>query len=210
MTAEVLLLIEKLTALAQGGMAYSPNVYDRDRYNKLRALTAELYGLLCVPRAGSSGALDYLALFPVEDGYRTPKIDVRAFVVRGDSVLLVHEKVDECWALPGGWADIGETPTQNVVKEVWEESGYAAQVVRLLALLDNSCHQHGSVRWWTYKAFYLCTVSGEPSRGTMETLGADFFPITKLPRLSVGRVTEAQIQRLYRMVQTDERTPWID
>jgi ADP-ribose pyrophosphatase YjhB (NUDIX family) len=207
------LLVEQLAAIAQSGLAYTDSVYDRDRYVKLRELTSQLHGLLVAEHPPASALVGddlFEQLYPEEIGYRTPKVDVRGIVFRDGRVLLVNEKSDGRWSVPGGWADVGESPSESIVKEIREESGYDAKVVRLLALLDRSRHGHGPFPWHTYKAFFLCEVAGKPLGDSMETQGVGFFALDALPELSTGRITAAQLHRMYAMVQSDEYTPWID
>lgn len=222
-THPIPVLLEQLAALSQSGLAYTQSEYDRDRYESLRRITAQLHSALVHSALVHSALADtssndgaptaedhFERLYPREIGYRTPKVDVRGIVFRDDRILLVHEKTDGRWSVPGGWADIGESPAENVVKEIREESGYHARVLRLLALLDRSRHGHGQFPWCTYKVYFSCEVEGEPVESSMETQGVGFFKLDDLPELSTGRITATLIRRFYEMHTSAELGAWFD
>src|SRR5690242_12160345 len=123
--------VRRIAAVAQTGLEYTRDPYDRERYELLRALAAEM-----LAEKLQIAAEPVAALLELEQGYATPKVDVRAAVFRDEKLLLVRERSDGGWTLPGGWADVGETPAESVVKEVREEAGYDVRAVRLLAFLD--------------------------------------------------------------------------
>lgn len=214
MTNPYIPLLEQLAAVSQSGLAYTESAYDRDRYETLRRITAELHSALAKDVLGDGTKVVpadlFEQLYPREIGYRTPKIDVRGIVFREGRVLLVHEKSDGRWSVPGGWADIGESPAENVIKEIREESGYQARVLRLLALLDRSRHGHGNFPWYTYKAFFLCEVEGTPLGHSMETQGVGFFGLDELPELSTGRITEPLLRRFHEMHVDNVQAAWFD
>ena len=184
----------RLQAIAQSGLAYEPALYDRQRYEQVRRIAAEL--LASANGRASADELD--ALFAGEIGHATPKLDIRGAVFRGDEILLVHERADGLWTLPGGWVDIGESPSESVVREVREESGYRTRAVKLLALYDRNRHSHSAHLWHAWKAFFLCELeSDEQGQLDGEVLGAGWFPLAGLPDLSVSRVTRGQIERFF-------------
>jgi ADP-ribose pyrophosphatase YjhB (NUDIX family) len=191
-TPQWLKWIGQLQAIAQTGLAYGKDPFDIERFQQVQAIAAEM--------AAAHTGLDIAAIgdsFGVDTGHATPKVDVRGVVFRAGSILLVKERSDGRWTLPGGWADIGESPTEAVVREVREESGYAVKPVKLLALYDRSRHDHPPHMWYIYKVFFLCElVGGEPAHDH-EITAVDFFPVGKLPDLSVGRVTPKQIARFF-------------
>ena len=197
----------RLQAIAQTGLAYGePSQYDRDRYAEVRRIAAEM--------VSSNGAPSgWEEVFAAEQGHATPKLDVRGCVFRDDRILLVSELADGGrWTLPGGWADVGESPSVAVAREVLEESGYAVRADRLLALYDRSRHGHDRDRpgqqphvWHTWKAFFLCELaSDERAPLGAETGASEFFPRDGLPELSVARVTPTQIERFFELREHPE------
>jgi ADP-ribose pyrophosphatase YjhB (NUDIX family) len=195
--ADWLAIAQRLQALAQAGLAYNPPVFDAERYEEIHALSLQMMSNL----SGHS-VPTFEGLFAAESGYPTPKVDVRAVLFRGtDEVLLVQEKIDGGrWSLPGGWADVGSTPFEVAVKEVYEETGLEAAAVRLLALWDKKRHPHPPQPWYVYKAFVLCqVVGGALQLDTTETTGVRWVHRAELPQLalSTDRVTLSQLERLF-------------
>ncbi|MDQ3687378.1 MAG: NUDIX hydrolase [Acidobacteriota bacterium] len=182
----------RLQAIAQSGLTYARDPFDVERYEMIRDITAE------IAATHSDAELGYVRdLFAHEAGYATPKVDVRGAVFRGDTVLLVKEREDGRWTLPGGWADVNISPSENVVKEVYEESGYRTRAVRLLALYDRHKHAHPPQIFHSYKLFFQCNIIGGSASQGLETDGVEFFHEHEIPELSVARVTPAQIARLF-------------
>ena len=143
-----------------------------------------------------SQAVDLLA---GEAGHATPKVDVRGVVLRGDEVLLVKEKDDGLWSLPGGWAEVGKTPKESVAREVLEESGFLVEVLRLLAVHDRNQHDLTPYPFAVYTLFFLCRLTGEKPLDNPETSEAAFFPRTQMPELSAYRVSPEQLKRVFRI-----------
>jgi ADP-ribose pyrophosphatase YjhB (NUDIX family) len=112
-------------------------------------------------------------------------------------VLLVRERSDGLWTLPGGWADVNETPTQAVLKEIEQESGFRARVLKLAALFDRQRHGHGSSLFHSWKAFFICEITGGEARGSYETDEVGFFGLHALPPMSLGRSTPRQVERMH-------------
>ncbi len=182
----------KARAIAQNGLAFTRDPYDRERYRELAELATLLLAQeLAMPVDAAR------SLWSDEQGYATPKVDVRGGVFLGDRVLLVRERSDGCWTLPGGWVEVNEAPSQAVMREIFEESGYRAHPLKLAALFDKNRHPHPPGLHHIYKLFFLCELEGGAPAASLETDAADFFPVQKLPPLSSGRVVAAQIERLY-------------
>ena len=118
-------------------------------------------------------------------------------VFRDDQVLLVRERADGRWTLPGGWVDVNDAPSEAVAREIYEESGYRARAVKLAALIDKNRHPHPPGVHHIYKLFFLCELLGGDARASNETDAVEFFPVRDLPPLSLGRVLASQIERLY-------------
>ena len=186
----------ELAAMAQTGLTYARDPYDVARYQRLQAIAAEMIA--------SNSPADYRRVHDLitgETGHPTPKLDVRAAVFQDENVLLVRERADGGWTLPGGWADPGESPREAAERETQEESGYLVRANRLLAVYDRNKHPHPPLIYHAYKLFFACQIVGGEARESSETTGVGFFPVTALPGLSLARVTPAQIERLYAINQ---------
>jgi ADP-ribose pyrophosphatase YjhB (NUDIX family) len=184
-----LLLAQRLAALSQNGLTYMQDVFDRDRWEEVRRIAAEMLA------GGSAEAME--ASLAAESGYATPKVDVRAAVFRDDEVLLVQERSDGRWTLPGGWCDIGEPAGVAAAREVQEESGYVVRTTKILAVYDKLRHAHPPSTWHAYKLFFRCELLGGAPAPSTETAAVGFYREDALPPLSTGRVTEAQIRRMF-------------
>jgi ADP-ribose pyrophosphatase YjhB (NUDIX family) len=184
----------RLQAISQTGLAYAQNKFDIERLEEIRAIAAEM-----IAAANGGGAPDeMMRLFQEQYGYATPKIDVRGVVIRNGEILLVKERADHRWSLPGGWADVGDTPSQSVEREIREEAGLEARAVKLLAVYDR--RMHDNVPWLPfhlYKMFFLCeSTVGQPVTGP-ETEDVGFFAPQAIPELSTGRVSQKQLHRMF-------------
>jgi ADP-ribose pyrophosphatase YjhB (NUDIX family) len=124
-------------------------------------------------------------------------VDVRAAVFRDDQVLLVREREDGGWTLPGGWADVGESPGIAAVREVKEEAGMDVRPTKLAAVYDRNRHGHPPIPYHAYKLFFLCEITGGAPATSYETTEVAFFPEDDLPPLSLARVTPGQLRHLF-------------
>jgi ADP-ribose pyrophosphatase YjhB (NUDIX family) len=187
-----LIWARQLQAHAQNGLTYSRDPYDLERFGAIRALAAEIMA------AYTHVDLQTLCgLFDQQTGYATPKVDVRAVVFRADELLMVREKTDGGWTLPGGWADVGESPGEAVVREVFEESGFQVRAAKLLAVYDRNRHNHPPIPWYVYKLFFGCDLLGGAPAESIETDGIGFFKESRLPELSLSRIVPEQIHRMF-------------
>jgi ADP-ribose pyrophosphatase YjhB (NUDIX family) len=201
--------VARLQAIAQAGLQFTDGPFDRERYLAVRGLAAEIATAhLELPTEAERLALaDLLA---GDDGYPTPKVDVRALVRRDREVLLVKERADGRWSLPGGWADVGWSPAAMAEREVLEESGFQVRARRLLALWDRSRHNPGPFPHAVYKVAIACDLVGGTARPSIETLDAGWFAPDALPELSTGRTTAAQVHRLVELDDHPELPPELD
>lgn len=183
----------RLQAIAQTGLAFARDPYDIERYQAIRQIAADMLA------AGSGLKIQEVRdLLARDSGYATPKVDVRGVIFRGDELLFVREASDGGWTLPGGWADVGESPVENVVREVLEETGFQTRARKLLAVFDRAKHPHEPpFAFHVYKLFVQCEIVGGTATPSSETLEVAFFPEDRLPPLSITRVTLGQIQRLF-------------
>jgi ADP-ribose pyrophosphatase YjhB (NUDIX family) len=192
MTLKWLEWSQKLQSIAQSGLNYTKNEFEIERYNLIQEIAAEMISY----QTGEDVA-EINKFFTSEAGHSTPKVDVRGVVFKENKILLVKEKVDGKWTVPGGWADVGSSPSENVEREVFEESGYRVKTKKVLAVYDRNKQGHTPFIYHLYKIFFLCEIiGGEAKKGT-ETEDVGFFAENKLPDLSVGRITEKQIKRFF-------------
>jgi ADP-ribose pyrophosphatase YjhB (NUDIX family) len=187
-----LLWAREVQATAQSGLAFSRDPYDIERYHALTRLAARM-----IAARSDGGREEFAAIFAAERGYATPKVDVRGAVFDdAGRILMVREAVDQDrWTLPGGWADVNQTPAQCVV----EESGYAVRVVKLAACWDRAAQGHHPAGLWSIvKLFFLCEITGGAPATSLETSEVRFFAERDVPAdLSFGRVMPHQIGRMF-------------
>jgi ADP-ribose pyrophosphatase YjhB (NUDIX family) len=185
-----------LQAIAQNGLTFTRDPFDRERFEQVRALAAQIM-------AAHSGApqAQIEELFRAEKGYATPKVDVRGAVFdQQGRLLMVREIADGGrWTLPGGWADVNLTPAENVIREVREESGYVAKVRKLAAVWDRTRQGHPVGVFSCCKLFYVCELVGGVATPSLETSEVAWFTETALPLddVSGGRVLPRQIRRMF-------------
>ena len=188
----VLAWARKVQAIAQTGLHFSQNTFDRDRFTKLKALTDELLAAeLDIPLGQAREIWDK------EVGYATPKVGVRGGVFDGDRILLVRERSDGKWTLPGGWVDVGDSPSGAIEREILEESGYHAKAIKLAMLIDRNKHPFAPAVYHVYKMYFLCELTGGTAQTSNETDSVGFFTLDALPELSPIRTLRSQIERLY-------------
>ena len=172
----------EIQALAQTGLHFSETEYHRQRYTRLGELAAEIVA----SRSGSDPEPlfeDFLG----QEGYATPKVDVRGAVFRDEQLLLVQERSDGKWCLPGGWADVGETPAEMVTREVLEESGFQVRPVKVIGIYDANRSGTPLAFYHAYKVVFLCQILGGAPRPSDETLAVEFFDRDRVPPLSIQR-----------------------
>ena len=193
--------ISELQALAQAGLTYSTNEFDKERYVRLRELAAEL-----AAQCSDHSLNEVKNIFLLEKGYATPKVDVRSFALKDNKLLLVKERSDGFWSLPGGWADVNESPSEAVIRETKEETGYDVSAIKLLALWDKLKHDH-PLQWpHAYKCIFYCKIVAGEATANLEISDVEFFDFDNLPPLSTHRVTARQIALLHELVLQDRPT----
>ncbi|WP_041060689.1 NUDIX hydrolase [Vibrio owensii] len=184
---------KQLQAIAQAGDAYSKDAYDLERFKMVEDIAHQMFADI-----SDKSVADIQNLFIPESGYPTPKVDLRAGVIKDGKILLVREREDGGWTLPGGWADVCETPSSGVVREVLEESGLVVARPKLIAIRDRAMHDYQPpYPFHIYKMFFLCEyVSGEPKEN-IEVSEIDFFTQHKIPPLSQSRVLPRDIEMVF-------------
>lgn len=196
---------KELQAIAQAGLTYSKDVYDLERFEMIRNLSVDI--LASHTKINQPIIKD---LFTNETGYATPKVDVRAVIFKENEILMVREKADQQWALPGGWGDIGLTPSEVAIKETEEESGFEVKATKLLAVFDKKCHPHPPSPYHVYKMFIQCEIIGGQAEEGIETNGVGFFKANELPPLSVERNTDSQIQIAFKYLDNPDKPVYFD
>jgi ADP-ribose pyrophosphatase YjhB (NUDIX family) len=177
----------RVQAIAQTGLVYAKDPFERQRYEELREIAIEM------AQAAGAGGDAARAAFSSETSYPTPKVDVRAVVFRGDELLLVREARTGAWTFPGGWADVGDTPGGVAERETREESGYEVKARKLLAVFDKSRHEHPPSLFYTYKMLVLCDLVGGDACLSHETDGVGFYARHAVPPLDLERTAPSQI-----------------
>lgn len=186
-------IAKRLKAISQAGRFFAKNEYELNRHEEIERICAEIL-------SGYSGLEPEKILYQLQEdsGYPTPKVDCRGVCFRDNKILLVRETADGGWTLPGGWCDTGLTASENCVREIWEESGFEARAVRLLAVYDRDRQGHRpSYPFSIYKLFFLCEITGGQARTSHETSEVAFFGENEIPPLSEGRTLPWQIQRFF-------------
>jgi ADP-ribose pyrophosphatase YjhB (NUDIX family) len=178
----------EIQALSQTGLTFSNSEYETQRYTRLAEIAAEI-----MEHHSEVSKESLLDDFLIQPGYATPKVDVRGAVIRDGQILLVQERVDGRWCMPGGWADVGETPSEMVVREVWEESGFQVEPCRVVGVYDANRSGRPLSLYHAYKLVFLCELVGGEARPSDETLAVGFFPFDDLPPLSSNRTNERHL-----------------
>ncbi len=196
---------KRIQSLAQQGLTYTKDKYELDRYQQLRDLSVEI--MQEYTEAGEEKIRD---LFCFEKGYQTPKNDVRAAILEGDDILLVKEKIDGRWAMPGGWCDIGLSIRENIKKECLEEAGAIVNPTKLVCVLDWVSNTKAPLPYAIYKTVMLCSFDGYRFNDNTETSEANFFSRYDLPELSDGRTTKELIDLCFEARDNPDFIPIID
>ena len=190
-------LIIEIQSLAQNGLAYTNNVYDKERFERLRDISAEMLSMK------SDLSLEKVKdLFCSEKGYQTPKLDTRAVIFKDDKILLVKEN-NGTWSLPGGWVDVLESVASNTVKEAKEETGLDVVPKRIIAIQDRNKHNKPIYAYGICKIFVLCEVIGGKFEKNIETIEKNYFSLDELPLLAEAKTNKEQIEMCFKAVNDE-------
>ena len=184
--------VTEMQSIAQAGLTFCENQYDRDRYMKLRALTVDIlheYTGLTHEKITN--------LFASENGYQTPKVDIRSAVFNGDRILMAKEKIDGRWSLPGGWADVNTSVSESAIRECLEEAGAVVKPKRIIAIHTANRQNDFVYPFTIYKIFVECELIEWNFIENTETYGSGFFGIDDLPDLSTERNTVQQVKMCF-------------
>lgn len=198
--------LKRIQALSEIGLQYTDSHYDKERYDEIQEICLEMIEQLTnVPMATIK------PIIQENNGYKTPKVDVRAVVFNPEGqILLIQEKVDACWALPGGWADVGYTPRQIAEKECFEEAGLTVKSIRLLAVMDKTAQQMPPEFEYVYKLFIRCEPIGDRIATGAETSDVAWFSENNLPKLSKPRNLESQIHLMFEYFRGAKTEVYLD
>ncbi len=184
--------VQQLQAIAQNGLTYTKDVFDKERYKSIQHLAAEIGAHYSdIPQQKIAN------IFEDQIGYATPKLDIRGVVFQDNKILLVQEKSDQLWTLPGGWVDVNESPSTAVEKEIVEESGYICKAKKILALYDMNKHSYPPHSSHVYKLYILCELIGGEAKSSIETSAVRFYEEDNIPKLSLKRSTPEHIKRMF-------------
>lgn len=187
----------ELQSLAQAGLTYGKDVYDHERYERIREISAAIMSHMTdIPLEKVK------TLFCNERGYQTPKIDTRAAIFKDGKILLVREN-DGKWSLPGGWCDVNVSVGENTIKEVKEESGLNVITDRIIAVLDRSKHNLPVYAYGVCQIFVLCIVIDGEFEENIETTESQYFSMNELPDLATAKNNEEQIQMCFDAYYSD-------
>ena len=188
----------ELQSLAQAGLAYTDNVYDIERYERIREISAEI-----ISEKSDIPTEKVKDLFCGERGYQTPKLDTRAAVFKDGKILLAHEN-NGTWSLPGGWVDVLESVGSNAAKEVREETGLTVKPIRLIAVQDRNKHNKPVYAYGVCKVFVLCSLVGGSFEKNIETTDIGFFSLDELPKtLAEEKSNREQIEMCFEAVKDE-------
>lgn len=190
---EWLKLAIEIQSLAQAGLAYTDNVYDIERYERLREISAKMLSI----KTGIS--VDKVkGLFCNETGYQTPKLDTKAAIFKDNKILLVHEN-NATWLLPGGWCDVLESVGSNTIKEVKEETGLDVENVKIISVQDRNKHNKPIYAYGVCKIFVLCNVIGGEFIKNIETTEIKYFSLNEIPdNLAEEKTNREQIEMCFK------------
>lgn len=200
-----LTIAKKIHSIAQTGLAFTKDKFDQERYTELLNLSIQIIQNITDI---DSKKLEFI--FNRDIGYQTPKLGVRAVVFKENKLLLVKEKMDDKWCLPGGYADVGMTPSEIIINEVKEESGFDVKPTRILGLIDYNKHQERPFPFDIYNLFMECEIIGGKPEVGIETSDIGFFEIDNLPELSERRVTKTQILQMFELYNNKNLEPIFD
>ena len=181
----------ELQSIAQAGLAYTDGVYDRERYERLREISAEM-----MSKKTELSFEKVKDIFCNESGYQTPKIDTRAVIFKDNKILLTHEN-DGTWSLPGGWCDVLESVSSNTIKEAKEETGLDVKPIRIIAVQDRNKHNKPIFAYGICKIFVLCELIGGEFTPNIETTEIGYFDLDNLPSVSEDKSNREQIKMCF-------------
>ena len=201
-TSDFAKYLQRMIALTDTGLTFTKDPFDRERYEDLRSLLSEMLN-----QASDLDAEEVAEVLKPTSAYATPLMDVRAWIIEDEKICLVRGQGENDWALPGGFGEVGYSPTENILKEIEEETGFEAKVERLLAVFDTNRFQLQSKQY--AKFVFECKLLDGQFQKNQEIADLQFFAIDQLPALSEKRITKEQIEILWQVYQ-GQREQYLD
>ena len=201
-TSDFVKYLQRMIALTDTGLTFTKDPFDRERYEDLRSLLTEMLN-----QASDLDSEEVAEVLKPTSAYATPLMDVRAWIVEDEKICLVRGQGENDWALPGGFGEVGYSPTENILKEIEEETGFQAKVERLLAVFDTNRFQLQSKQY--AKFVFECKLLDGQFQKNQEIADLQFFAIDQLPALSEKRITKEQIEILWQVYQ-GQREQYLD
>ena len=195
----------EIQQLSQTGLAFAKTDYEKLRYRRLIELTAEI-----VDHHTQLDKASVETVLMKQPGYATPKIDVRAAVIRENNILLVQERADNLWAMPGGWADVGDIPSEVAIRETKEESGFDVKPVKVIGVYDANREGGYLELFHAFKIVFLCDLIGGEPKPSDETIDVKYFSFEELPPLSKNRTNENHIEEILLHLKDSDRQTYFD
>lgn len=198
-------IAREIQQLAQTGTAFAFNEYEKKRYKRLNEITAEI-----IENHTELEKESVEKILMNQPGYATPKIDVRAAVIKDGKILLVQESTDNCWAMPGGWADVGNLPSEVAIRECKEESGYDIKPIKIIGVFDANRLGRRLEFFHAFKIIFLCKLIGGEAKSSDETLDVKFFSFDNLPTLSENRTNQKHLKEIQLHLKDENRPSYFD
>jgi ADP-ribose pyrophosphatase YjhB (NUDIX family) len=195
----------EIQQLSQTGLAFAVTDYEKNRYKRLTEITAEI-----IEHHTTLEKESVTKILMKHPGYATPKIDVRAAVIKDKEILMVQETTDNCWAMPGGWADVGDIPSEVAIRECKEESGYDVKPIKVIGVFDANRIGGHLEFFHAFKIIFLCELIGGEARTSDETLDVQFFGFDELPALSLNRTNDRHLNEIKQHLIDPKRKTFFD
>ena len=198
-------IAREIQQLSQTGLAFAVTDYEKQRYKRLIEIVSEI--------TADHTELEKENLEKVlmkQPGYATPKIDVRAAVIKDDKILLVQERTDKRWAMPGGWADVGNFPSEVAIRETKEESGFDVKPFKVVGVFDANRSGTPLEFFHAFKIIFLCKLLGGKAAASDETEAVEFFNLDELPPLSQNRTNQRHINEILAHLKDPLRQTYFD
>ncbi len=198
-------IARELQQLSQTGAAFAVTDYEKQRYKRLTEIVADI-----ISHHTDLEKESVQKVFMNQPGYATPKVDVRSAVIKGGKILLVQETTDNYWAMPGGWADVGNVPSEVAIRETKEESGFDVKPIKVIGVYDANRIGRRLEFFHAFKIIFLCELIGGEAKTSDETLDVQFFDLNNLPPLSLNRTNEKHINEIKLHLEKPDRPTYFD